>query len=81
MTRFRSVTPRLRHSFASRALALGESLPEIAKLLGHSQIRTTSRYAPLARESVKASVARVTDSIAGVSLHDGCSATAKPAER
>ena len=28
-----------RHSFASRALALGESLPVIAKLLGHSQIR------------------------------------------
>ena len=25
-----------RHSFASRALALGESLPVIAKLLGHS---------------------------------------------
>ena len=32
-----------RHSFASRALALGESLPVIAKLLGHRQIRTTSR--------------------------------------
>ena len=38
-----------RHSFASRALALGESLPAIAKLLGHSQIRTTARYAHLAR--------------------------------
>ena len=44
-----------RHSFASRALALGESLPAIAKLLGHSPIRTTARYAHLARESVKAS--------------------------
>ena len=38
-----------RHSFASRALALGESLPVIAKLLGHSQIRTTAPYAHLAR--------------------------------
>ena len=54
-----------RHSFASRALALGESLPAIAKLLGHSQIQTTARYAHLARESVKASAARVADSIAG----------------
>ena len=47
-----------RHSFASRAMALGESLPVIAKLLGHSQIRTTARYAHLARDSVKASAAR-----------------------
>ena len=48
----------LRHSFASRALALGESLPMIGKLLGHSQIETTARYAHLARESVHESAAR-----------------------
>ena len=30
----------LRHSFASRALTLGESLPMIGKLLGHSQVET-----------------------------------------
>ena len=70
-----------RHSFASRALALGESLPVIAKLLGHGQIRTTSRYAHLARDSVKASAARVADSIAGDFLHGGGTATAKPPER
>ena len=35
----------LRHSFASRALALGESLPMIGKLLGHTQVQTTARYA------------------------------------
>ena len=29
----------LRHSFASRALALGESLPMIGKLLGHTKSR------------------------------------------
>ena len=65
-----------RHSFASRALALGESLPVIAKLLGHSQIRTTARYAHLARDSVRASAARVAASIAEDFLTGG-SATAK----
>ena len=65
-----------RHSFASRALALGESLPVIAKLLGHSQIGTTARYAHLARDSVRASAARVAASIA-VDFLTGGSATAK----
>ena len=55
----------LRHSFASRALALGESLPTIGRLLGHGQVATTARYAHLARDAVKASASRVADSIAG----------------
>ena len=38
----------LRHSFVSRALALGESLTMIGKLLGHRQVQTTVRYAHLA---------------------------------
>ena len=33
----------LQHSFASRALALGESLPMIGKLLGHTQVQTIAR--------------------------------------
>ena len=53
----------LRHSFASRALALGESLPMIGKLLGHSQIQSTARYAHLARGAVKVSAAKVAASI------------------
>ena len=53
----------LRHSFASRALALGESLSMIGKLLGHTKIQTTARYAHLARDSVKESAARVAASI------------------
>ncbi len=53
----------LRHSFASRALALGESLSMIGKLLGHTQVQTTARYAHLATDSVKASGSRVGDSI------------------
>ena len=54
----------LRHSFASRALALGESLPAIGKLLGHVQVETTARYAHLARESMHEAAARVAGSIA-----------------
>ncbi len=53
-----------RHSFASRALALGESLPMIGRLLGHAQVETTARYAHLAKDSVHDSAVRVSDSIA-----------------
>ena len=49
----------LRHTFASRALALGESLPVIAKLLGHSQVKSTARYVHLAQDTVKEAAARV----------------------
>ena len=41
----------LRRTFASRALALGEGLPMIGKLLGHTQVQTTARYAHLARDT------------------------------
>ncbi|MDE0031518.1 MAG: site-specific integrase [Deltaproteobacteria bacterium] len=53
-----------RHSFASRALALGEGLPMIGKLLGHARVETTARYAHLARDSVRESAIRISDSIA-----------------
>ena len=52
-----------RHSFASQALALGEGLPLIARLLGHKTVMTTARYAHLARDTEKASAAKVGDSI------------------
>ncbi len=53
----------LRHTFASRALAIGEGLPMIGELLGHRKIDTTARYAHLARESIQASTAKVAESI------------------
>ncbi len=53
----------LRHSWASRALALGESLPVIGKLLGHSKMETTARYAHLARDSAQEAAERVAGSI------------------
>ena len=52
-----------RHSYASRALALGEGLPTIGKLLGHRKIATTARYAHLMRDAEKVAATRVGDSI------------------
>ena len=52
-----------RHSFASRALALGESLPMIGCLLGHSGALTTERYAHLAGDWVRVSAVRISESI------------------
>ncbi|MDE0331041.1 MAG: tyrosine-type recombinase/integrase [Nitrospinae bacterium] len=53
----------LRHSYASRALALGENLSVIGGLLGHREVATTARYAHLMRETERAAAARVGDSI------------------
>jgi integrase len=44
----------LRHSFASVAAASGQSLHVIGALLGHSQPQTTSRYAHLAADPLRA---------------------------
>ena len=60
----------VRHSYASRALALGESLPMIGRLLGHTQVETTARYAHLAQDSVRESAMRVAKSIAADFLSD-----------
>ena len=54
----------LRHSYASRALALGEGLTMIGRLLGHTDAGSTARYAHLARDAERAAVARVGGSIA-----------------
>ena len=54
----------LRHSFASRALAAGESLSMIGRLLGHADIQSTARYAHLARDAERDSAARIGVSIA-----------------
>ena len=64
----RNFLPELRihdlpHSYASGALALGEGLPMIGKLLGHTQVQTTARYAHLANDPVKAAAGKVSDTI------------------
>ena len=54
----------LRHAFASVAAASGMGLPIIGKMLGHSQVQTTQRYAHLAADPVKAAAAVVAGKIA-----------------
>jgi len=44
----------LRHSFASLLINSGRSLYEVQRLLGHTQIKTTQRYAHLAPETLLA---------------------------
>lgn len=48
----------LRHTFASHAASNGESLPMIGALLGHSNARSTSRYAHIANDPKAAAVKR-----------------------
>lgn len=43
----------LRHTYASNAVMNGMSLPLVGKLLGHSVLQTTMRYAHLADEQVR----------------------------
>jgi site-specific recombinase XerD len=49
----------LRHSFASFLVNAGRSIYEVKELLGHADIKTTSRYAHLSQESLKAAVSVV----------------------
>ena len=53
----------LRHTFSSRALALGETLPVIGRLLDHSDIETTAPYDHLARDSVHEAAEWIAESI------------------
>ena len=45
----------------------------IGRLLGHSQVETTTRYAHLARDSVQEAADRIADSIATDILGEGWS--------
>lgn len=53
----------LRHTFASTAVASGQGLPMIGKLLGHTQVQTTARYAHLAAGPVKSAADSVAASL------------------
>jgi integrase len=55
----------LRHSFASAAIAGGESLYLVGQVLGHKQARTTEVYAHLQSDPLKAVAHRAATSILG----------------
>jgi integrase len=66
----------LRHTFASVGAGGGLSLPIIGRLLGHTQPRTTLRYAHLADDPLREAATKITTVIVGkkgapvVPLHD-----------
>ncbi len=53
----------LRHSFASVGLARGDALPVIGAILGHADVKTTSRYAHLADDPVKVAADAISRSV------------------
>jgi len=54
----------LRHSFASIGLARGDALPVIGAILGHADVKTTSRYAHLADDPVRQTADGISKAIA-----------------
>lgn len=55
----------LRHSFASFLINAGRSLYEVQKILGHTQIHTTQRYAHLSQETLLDAANTAVDAIGG----------------
>jgi integrase len=55
----------LRHTFASVGAGGGLSLPIIGRLLGHTQARTTQRYAHLADDPLREAAEKITAVITG----------------
>jgi len=66
----------LRHSYASRALAAGESLTMIGKLMNHVQMATTARYAHLMADAEREAAARVGGAIESALQAPDCTVSA-----
>jgi integrase len=60
-----------RHTFASAAVAAGQGLPMIGKLLGHMQVQTTDATRIWRLDPVKAAAAHVSAAIARSILGEG----------
>jgi integrase len=61
----------LRHSFASVGVGAGDSLYIVGKLLGHTQSRTTQRYAHLADDPLRVAAERISGQIAAAMTGEG----------
>lgn len=66
----------LRHTFASIAAGLGESLPVIGRLLGHTQAQTTLRYAHIADNPLRAASEKVGRALSAFAPAAPCAAQA-----
>lgn len=55
----------LRHTFASYGVNGGQNLAVVGKLLGHSKITTTQRYAHLADEPVRLATDAIGEELVG----------------
>lgn len=70
----------LRHTYASNAVKAGLSLPMVGKLLGHTQMQTTMRYAHWEDAPVNAAAANVSDALSmALSSSNATSAPSLPA--
>lgn len=61
----------LRHTFASVAVGGGLNLPIIGKLLGHTQTRTTQRYAHVADDPLREAADKIGNAIASAAKDGG----------
>ena len=58
----------LRHSFASLLINSGRTLYEVQHILGHTQVRTTQRYAHLSQDTLLAAANAATEAVGAVLL-------------
>ena len=56
----------LRHTFASHALNGGAALSTVGKLLGHTQVQTTARYAHLMEDTIREGTAIAAKSLGAI---------------
>jgi len=65
------VTPhRLRHTFATRLINQGVSLPSLQKLLGHKFLHTTQRYARVYDATVREQFQQAMANLEGIAVSD-----------
>ena len=56
----------LRHSFASMPINSGRTLYEVQHILGHTQVKTTQRYAHLSQDTLLAAANSATTALGGM---------------